>query len=243
MSCQKCLSQTTPTLQAAGVPPQLAGIAFSRENNSPARCPQCGQFVPQTGQHSCPVWPDSFQPLVAQTGSIGRTQDMISFTVDPNSGVYARAHLAGTQPSFELRCQVRYDNPDTSPEFTHATWLWNQSLRPSTIVGVTRTPVLGGYVAIISQDVEMGADGIKGFLFIQPIEADPAQWHTINVTIAEKSAMVEIQQGGHSQRITADAPQPFSPLFPEFGLDNELTPGQFRPVTQAESMHIKDVTV
>ncbi|NJN55837.1 MAG: hypothetical protein HC804_14480 [Anaerolineae bacterium] len=156
------------------------------------------------------------------------------------------------QPTSSSRVEamyaIKFDSSSINSSLTESAFLWNDpefDIDPfarTTSVGVVRTPLFGGYFAVIGQNVFIDEQGqLQGFLYLAPMpeSINPTQLHKIRVTVWENSAKVEVQQHGPWITVAETAvPEPFEPLLAEFGNDNELFPGFFAPVAEADALQL-----
>ena len=143
---------------------------------------------------------------------------------------------------------IRYLQPFGPESLTENVFLWNSpfgetSQLPLTAVGVTRSPLVGGYVATVAQSVTFGPDD---FIVPAPMPnwLDATQWHTVYVQLTQHEATISVAQGHRYETVLSTAlPEPLEPLAFEASVDNEIFPGFHAPVTVPDTIDLAALAI
>ena len=158
------------------------------------------------------------------------------------------------QPTEKFRIlakySIRFAQAERPPGLTENVFLWNSpfgetSLLPLTAIGVSRSENFPGYVATVSQDVTF-TPVFSGFIQVAPMPAwlDPTEWHTVRVHLSEQEATISVIQGDQRATVLSAAlPAPMTALAFEAGVDNEIFPGFYAPVSEPDTIDVAAVAI
>lgn len=145
---------------------------------------------------------------------------------------------------------IRFEQAERPPGLTENVVLWNAPFGettqlPMTAIGVSRSENFPGYVATVSQDVIFLPE-FSGLIHVAPMPQwlDPTAWHTVLVQLTEQTATISVVQG--QQRATVlsvDLPAPLEALAFEASVDNEVFPGFYAPVSQADTIDVAALAI
>ena len=143
---------------------------------------------------------------------------------------------------------VRFKQAATPTELTENLTLWNSPLGtggealPMTVIGVARSPMYSGYVAVVVQDLNL-QNFVSTTMQIMPMPdwLDPTDWHQVRIRASQQKVLIEAAQGRHAYTpvLQVALPEPIDePLAFEFSLDNEIYPGVMSPVSTPDSLDV-----
>ncbi len=148
---------------------------------------------------------------------------------------------------------VRFKQAATPSELTENLTLWNSPLGtggealPMTVMGVARSPMYSGYVAVVAQDLVMAPE-FTGTMQVLPMPdwLDPTDWHQVRIRASYQKVLIEAAQGRHAYTpvLQVALPGPIDePLAFEFSLDNEVFPGMMSPITTPDSLDVAFLSI
>jgi hypothetical protein len=162
---------------------------------------------------------------------------------------------------------VRFEQAE-NPGLTENLVLWNAPIGvdgslPFTVVGATRNQMFPGYLAMIAQDLVIGAEP-SGFIQLAPMPEwlDPTEWHFVQIRVSQQHASVAVAQAlfgfenlnyknmdngrenlNYEVVLDVDLPAPVEPLAFEFSLDNEVLPGLVIPFAEQDSLDVASLGI